>query len=169
MKDANKPLLSSYHIVINSMTKRIGDWQSGHYKVDIGDVLDPKKQWNIAVQSFHVFDAVSGEPVAPLTPFSINSATIPQGNTYTSMTDGLNQQLALIPPVEYFVSPAPTYNTVGRRLMDVSFLRGTLININLQDSLNLPLSPALFGFTDSSKQPAWILELVVWETSDGSR
>lgn len=160
--DANKPPRKSFRVIIDSTSAVSGNWQSGRYEVDIGDVLDNKAQWNVAVQMFFVFDASTKLAVTPTAPFAVISTSVPQGNTYTSQSNAMTQQLALLPAASSYLQPAYEYGSIGRRLMDVSFLRGNMMHVALTDMLGAPLTAAQFGF--ASGTPGWLMELLVWET-----
>ena len=137
-----------YRVTLHSAHALSGDWKDGIHAVDLPEVMDDG-WWMMAVESFHT-------AVAATAPFLVTCPTLPQGNTYSSLTKGAAFTLATVPAAGVY-SDRVARGTLGLRLPSATFLRSGRLRIQLTD----------FAGNTVTTGGAWVMSLLVWKPEGG--
>ena len=137
-----------YRLNIHSINVVSGDWRDGTYFLNMPDVLDTQCEYQVAVESFYVNNAVT-------VPYVITSSSLPQGNTYSKLSQG--HAFTLLANTDNFYQRSIDLYSIGCKLQDLSFMRGKLLNIRING-----IDGSLIGANAFGANPVWILTLVIY-------
>lgn len=137
-----------YRIRIHSHSVIRGTWREGSFIVHMPETFDNTKQWQIAVESFHVKGFV-------IAPFLITCPQIRQDNSYNTMSK--NHDIHLLSHYGGSYQRDITFDSIGIPIKDPNFLQSKYISIRISDLNGEPIAWDSFG-TD----PNWLLTLVIW-------
>lgn len=130
----------SYRVHLASAQRLSGTAVDGVYTVNLGEVLDPTLDWQVALETY-VADTYQAVPMAVMLP------SYPRGNEYSSWEQGPSSVLALLGNVAPFTSRV-NMSSPAARLNDPTFLRNSQLRIVLQSVTAAPLNPAFsWGMT----------------------
>ncbi|KXZ46491.1 hypothetical protein GPECTOR_43g928 [Gonium pectorale] len=129
-----------FRIQLSSANVVLGDWRDGMHFIDLPEWLaGDTSDWQIAIESF----IVSVNTVPANAPYFIESNTLTQGNSYSSLTKSAGYQL--MPMVGSVFTRIIPSNLLGIRVGNASILRGKLHNFRLVGIDGNLIPPDAFG------------------------
>ncbi|PNH09161.1 hypothetical protein TSOC_004218 [Tetrabaena socialis] len=126
----------------------MGDWRDGLHFIDLPEFLPQKSEYQVAVESFHCSNPIGA-------PYSIECGTVPQGNSYSTMTKGMS--MTLLNSSGNTFARSIHADLIGCKVQDPTLLRGSLHNIRFRGMDGDLVAVDAFGVT-----PLWRLTLVVY-------
>ena len=137
-----------YRIHICSQDVVRGDFRDGWYYINMAEFLDDY-EYQISLESFYNNNAIS------LPCFNVESATLTQGNNFSTTGRGLTNIIATIN--SNIVDRTVDFYTIGSVITNPTILRSSLINIRFTNIAGTLIASSDFGAT-----PVWKMTLIVY-------
>ncbi|EFJ42698.1 hypothetical protein VOLCADRAFT_97121 [Volvox carteri f. nagariensis] len=136
-----------------------GDWRDGMHFLDLPEwLVGDTSEWQIAIESFIV--SVNTVPTNSI--YFIESNTLTQGNSYSTLTKSAGYQL--MPTVGSVFTRIIPSNLLGIRVGSASILHGSLHNFRLVGIDGNLIPPDVFG---AGITPIWMMTLIAYPVPSG--